>query len=48
MASDARKSDLQSALVSPKPETKRNNSEIFKEFGGFIQNNGKPYEVILR
>uniref|UniRef100_A0AC35FXL6 Uncharacterized protein n=1 Tax=Panagrolaimus sp. PS1159 TaxID=55785 RepID=A0AC35FXL6_9BILA len=26
----------------------RDTSEIFKEFDGFIQNNGKPYEVILR
>lgn len=30
------------------PSQKHDTSSIFKEFGGFIQNNGKPFEVILR
>uniref|UniRef100_A0A914Y6N7 Uncharacterized protein n=1 Tax=Panagrolaimus superbus TaxID=310955 RepID=A0A914Y6N7_9BILA len=48
MTSTSQKQQPPPATSTVSPKSSRDTSEIFKEFDGFIQNNGKPYEVILR
>ncbi|KAE9556727.1 hypothetical protein FO519_000133 [Halicephalobus sp. NKZ332] len=50
---ELRNKRLNSSMKKTEPKTtpgeiQKDTASILKEFGGFLQNNGKPYEVILR